>query len=108
MKVCTWYVITNTRNKVKRVQLHSISNPFCNIDNRKRLNLNLNYFKCKKFLIFLSRFLKVQSYKLYNNKYMIALIQITNTEILGLIASPISKLLSRKVLFINKEDNRNC
>ena len=52
--------------------------------------------------------LKVQSCKLYNNKYMIALTQITNTEIFALIAVLIFKLLSRNVLFINRKDNRNC
>ena len=52
--------------------------------------------------------LKVQSCKLYNNKYMIALTQITNTEIFALIAVLIFKLLSRSVLFINRKENRNC
>ena len=52
--------------------------------------------------------LKVQSCTLYNNKYMIALTQITNTEIFALIAVLIFKLLSRNVLFINRKDNRNC
>ena len=44
--------------------------------------------------------LKVQSRKLYNNKYMIALTQITNTEIFAFIAVLVFKLLSREVLFI--------
>ena len=52
--------------------------------------------------------LKVQSCKLYNNKYMIASTQITNTEIFTFITSLVFKLLSRKVLFINRKDNRNC
>ena len=52
--------------------------------------------------------LKVQSCKLYNNKYMIVSTQITNTEIFAFIAAPVFKLLSRKVLFINSKDNRNC
>ena len=51
--------------------------------------------------------LKVQSYKLYNNKYMVTSTQITNTEILAFIAILIFKLLSRKVLFINRKDKRN-
>ena len=42
--------------------------------------------------------LKVQSCKLYNNKYIIALTQITNTEIFAVIAVPVFTLLSRKVL----------
>ena len=52
--------------------------------------------------------LKVQSYKLYNNKYMVTSTQITNTEIFAFIAILIFKLLSRKVLFINRKDKRNC
>ena len=52
-------------------------------------------------------YLKVQSCKLYNNKYMIASTQITNTEIFAFIAVLVFKLLSRKVLFINRKDNRN-
>ena len=52
--------------------------------------------------------LKVQSWVLNNNKYMIALIRIINTGIFAFIAVLVSKLLSRKVLFINRKDNRNC
>ena len=39
---------------------------------------------------------------------MIALTQIANTEIFIFIAGLVFKLLSRKVLFINRKDNRNC
>ena len=49
---------------------------------------------------------KVQSCKLYFNKYMIASTQITKAEIFALIAVLDSKLLSHKVLFINRKDNR--
>ena len=49
---------------------------------------------------------QVQSYKLYNNKYMIASTQITNTEIFAFIAVLVFKLLSRKVLLKNRKDNR--
>ena len=52
--------------------------------------------------------LKVQSFKLYNNNYMIASTQITNTEIFAIIAVLVFKLLSHKVLFIDRKDNRNC
>ena len=52
--------------------------------------------------------LKAQSWKLYNNKYVIASIQITNTEIFTFIAVLVFKLLSRKILFIKRKDNRNC
>ena len=51
-------------------------------------------------------FLKVPC-KLYNNKYMIALTQITNTENFAFTAVPVFKLLSRKVLFINRKSYRN-
>ena len=39
---------------------------------------------------------------------MIASIQLTNTEIFALIIVQVFKLLKRKVLFINRKDNRNC
>ena len=53
-------------------------------------------------------FLKAQSCKLYNNKYMIALTRITNTEIFAFLAVLVFNLLSRKVLFINRKYNRDC
>ena len=52
--------------------------------------------------------LNLQSCKLFNNKYMIASTQITNTEIFALITVLVFKLLSCKVLFIKRSDNRNC
>ena len=52
--------------------------------------------------------LETQSCKLYNNKCMIPLTQITNFEIFTFIAVLVFKLLSPKVLFINRKDNRNC
>ena len=39
---------------------------------------------------------------------MIAITQIINTKIFAFIAVLVFKLLSRKVLFINRKDNRNC
>ena len=39
---------------------------------------------------------------------MIASIQITNTEIFKFIAVLVFMVLSCKVLFINRKDNRNC
>ena len=39
---------------------------------------------------------------------MIASTQITSTEIFVFIAVLVFKLLSRKILFINRKDNRNC
>ena len=39
---------------------------------------------------------------------MIASTQLKNTEIFLFMAVLVFKLLSRKVLFINRKDNRNC
>ena len=47
--------------------------------------------------------LEVQSCKLYNNQYIIASSQITNTEIVTFIALLVFKLLSRKILFIKEK-----
>ena len=53
--------------------------------------------------------LKVQLRKLYNNKYVIASTQMTNTEIFAFIAVVVFKLMSHKVLFINRKgNNRSC
>ena len=49
---------------------------------------------------------KGQSCKLYNSKYTIASTQITNSEIFAFVAVLIFKLLSCKVLFINRQDNK--
>ena len=50
--------------------------------------------------------LKVQSYKLDDDKYMIASTQVTDTEMFAFIAVLVFKLLSHKVLFINRKGNR--
>ena len=50
--------------------------------------------------------LKVQSYKLYNIKYVIASTQITNTDIFTFIAVLVLELLSRKVLFVDRKYNK--
>ena len=50
--------------------------------------------------------LKIQTWELYNNNYMMASTQITNTEIFAFIAVLVLKLLSF-VFFINREDNKN-
>ena len=39
---------------------------------------------------------------------MTASIQVTKTEIFAFIAVLVFKLLSRKVLFLNRKGNRNC
>ena len=51
--------------------------------------------------------LKVQSCKLYNDKYMIVSTQTRNTEIFVFVTVLVFMLLSRKGLFINRKDNRN-
>ena len=50
--------------------------------------------------------LEVQSRELYN-KNMIALTQITNSEIFAFITLPVFKISIPKVLFINRKDKRN-
>ena len=57
--------------------------------------------------LFLST-LNVQSFKLYNNEYMIVSTQTKNTEMFAFIAFLVFRLLSHKILFINRKDNRNC
>ena len=52
--------------------------------------------------------LKVQSYKLWNSKYMIASTQITNTDGFAFTAVLVLRILSCKVLFIKRKGNRNC
>ena len=46
--------------------------------------------------------------KIANDFYMINPTQITNIEIVALIAVLVFKLMIRKVLFIRRKDNRNC
>ena len=41
------------------------------------------------------------------SEYVIASAQITNTKIFAFIAVLVFKLLSRKILFINRKNNRN-
>ena len=43
-----------------------------------------------------------------NKKYGTALKQLTNTEVYAFKAVLVFKLQSRKVLFINRKDNKNC
>ena len=58
--------------------------------------------------VFIRLWLKVQSCKLYNNKYLIASTQVTDAEIFAFIAALVFKLLSRKILSINRKYDRNC
>ena len=43
-----------------------------------------------------------------NKKYGTALKQLANTEVYAFKAVLVFKLQSRKVLFINRKDNKNC
>ena len=52
--------------------------------------------------------LNVHLCKSYNNKYMIASTQVTNNEVFAFTAVLVFKLLSPKILFINRKDSRNC
>ena len=61
-----------------------------------------------KILKYFELMLKVQSCKLYNDKFVIASRQIPNTEIFAFIAVLVFKLSSCKSLFTNRKDNRNC
>ena len=56
------------------------------------------------YVVQLTFLLKIQSCKLYNNKYVIASTQRTNIEIFAFIANLVFKLLSRKVLFIKRKE----
>ena len=53
------------------------------------------------------KYLKVQSCKVHNNKYIIALTQIRNIENFAFITVLIFELLSRKILFVNRKDKNN-
>ena len=66
---------------------------------REQIHRNLRVFR---------HLLKLQPCKLSNSKYMITSVQITNTEMFAFIAVLAFILFSRKVLFINRKDERNC
>ena len=58
--------------------------------------------------IFWSEQLKVQSCKLYKNNYMITSAQMKNNEVFAFITVLVFTLLTHKILFMNRKDNRNC
>ena len=79
------------------------------LNDQKSIRELMKTFKLySKFSSLKPNTLKVQSYKLCNNKYMIASMQKRNTETFVAIAVLAFKLLSYKVLLINRKDNRNC
>ena len=90
----------------------SFSELYCNqfrfIDGISRELVVHGFSNYKQIRNLILKNLKVQSCKLYNNKHMIASTQRRNSENFALIAVLVFKLLSRKVLFINRKDNRNC
>ena len=45
---------------------------------------------------------------LFDMKHMISSAHMTNFKIIAFIAVLAFKLLTRKILFINRKDNRNC
>ena len=92
----------------KSVQIIIVTSEIWNLSLRiqgKFANINPASFVSQSFLFYSLVPLKVQSCKLYNNKCRIAAIQITNIEIFAFIAVLVFKLLSRKVLSINRKDN---
>ena len=56
------------------------------------------------YVVQLTFLLKIQSCKLFNDKYVIASTQRTKIEIFAFIANLVFKLLSRKVLFIKRKE----
>ena len=69
-------------------------------EREREREITTNLYILKTYLLF--------ACKLYNNKYMVTSPQITNTEIFAFTAFLVFKLLSRKVLFINRKANRKC
>ena len=65
----------------------------------KKLNLVCNKFVKNSF---------IKGTIMQSNKYMITSIQVTNTEIFTFISVLVFKLLSCKVLFINRKCKRSC
>ena len=102
-----WLLGQNCRNAVIKIGWVRLS-----LDNGPKLGVGKpgRFFlkKKKKFwLISLCSFqLKVQSCKLYNNKYMVASTEMTNTEIFLITAVLVFKLFNLKVLFINRKDKK--
>ena len=72
--------------------------------NQKILIIKFTYV----FILMTESASMVQSRKIYNNKYMIVLIQITKMENFLLIDVPVFKLLRHNVLFINRKEIRTC
>ena len=89
-------------------QLTMITRKKCNLLNSVQEFIKIEACLLLASFICLHSQLKVQSCKLYNNKYMITSTQITNIEIFAFKTVPVFELLNRRVLFINRKVNRNC
>ena len=93
------------------VNLEIISCNPKNVSHWNYIKLRSKRNKMLSNLIFITHFWKnlaPWSCELYNNKCMIASTQIANTEIFPFAAALVFKLLTCKVLFINRKDNKNC
>ena len=100
-------IIENLQQRALRFLLDNYESTFEQLVNKAgRSSMSINRLRTLCVEIF--KTLKVQSCKLYNNKYMIISTQIRNTEIFASIADLVLTLLSRKVLFISREDNGKC
>ena len=88
-KALKYHASTNHIRKTIKRTMKYLHNHFKNINLSKKI---FRYYE-----------LKVPSYKLYNNKYIIASIQTTNTEIFEFISVLVLNLLSRNGLFTHRK-----
>ena len=99
--------VQTTSINIRRLRFHfqpnfNVETMLMNVDDQRCFNVDSTLMH---FLGWYSAvvFIKVQPCKLYKNKYTIASTQITNTETFAFIAALVFKLLSRKVLFMNRK-----
>ena len=100
-------IIENLQQRALRFLLDNYESTFEQLVNKAgRSSMSINRLRTLCVEIF--KTLKVQSCKLYNNKYMITSTKMINNEIFAVIAFLIFNLSSREVLFIKSKDKRNC
>ena len=87
-------------NSSKRRSVNLCTKFFLNTLLCYHIYLPYTYFLVQRWSI--RQFLKVQSCKLCNNKYLIVSIQITNTQIFALRAVLVFMLLSRKIVLLKE------
>ena len=104
----TIYIHTKSLKKILLTSKYMRSDPCIHPNIEEMFSTNPTNRPADVINICLLRSLKVRLCKIYNNKYIIALTQITNTEVFAFIAVLVFKLLSCKALLINVKDNRNC